>query len=60
MYEPEDEYMEEGDDSEEISYEIWQEACWTVISAYFEEKGKDNNWIIQNRFHRVNNLKKFR
>jgi len=31
--------MEEGDDSEEISYEIWQEACWTVISAYFEEKG---------------------
>ena len=49
MYEPEDEYMEEGDDSEEISYEIWQEACWTVISAYFEEKGKDNNWIIQNR-----------
>ena len=52
--------MEEGDDSEEISYEIWQEACWTVISAYFEEKGKDNNWIIQNRSHRVNNLKKFR
>ena len=60
MYEPEDEYMEEGDDSEEISYEIWQEACWTVISAYFEEKGEDNNWIIQNRSHRVNNLKKFR
>ena len=30
---------EEGDESEEISNEIWQEACWTVISAYFEEKG---------------------
>ena len=39
MYEPEEDYMEEGDDSEEISNEIWQEACWTVISAYFEEKG---------------------
>ena len=31
--------MDEGDESEEISSEIWQEACWTVISAYFEEKG---------------------
>lgn len=31
--------MDEGDDTEEISNEIWQEACWTVISAYFEEKG---------------------
>ena len=40
MYEPEEDYMEEGDESEEISNEIWQEACWTVISAYFEEKGK--------------------
>ena len=40
MYEPEDDYMEEGDESEEISNEIWQEACWTVISAYFEEKGE--------------------
>ena len=39
MYENEDEYLEEGDDSEEISNEIWQEACWIVISAYFEEKG---------------------
>ena len=40
MYEPEEDYMDEGDESEEISNEIWQEACWTVISAYFEEKGK--------------------
>ena len=35
--------MEEGDESEEISNEIWQEACWTVISAYFEEKGEEWN-----------------
>ena len=34
---------EEGDESEEISNEIWQEACWTVISAYFEEKGETRN-----------------
>ena len=43
MYEPEEDYMEEGDESEEISNEIWQEACWTVISAYFEEKGETRN-----------------
>ncbi|KAI0989118.1 hypothetical protein GJ496_000338 [Pomphorhynchus laevis] len=24
---------------EEISPELWQEACWIVISSYFEEKG---------------------
>jgi DNA-directed RNA polymerase II subunit RPB2 len=23
----------------EISSELWQEACWEVISAYFDEKG---------------------
>ena len=40
MYQEEEDYMEEGDESEEISNEIWQEACWTVISAYFEEKGE--------------------
>jgi hypothetical protein len=39
MYEQEDDYAEEGEDSEEISNEIWQEACWIVISAYFDEKG---------------------
>ncbi|KRY73812.1 DNA-directed RNA polymerase II subunit RPB2 [Trichinella pseudospiralis] len=27
------------DYSEEISSEMWQEACWVVISAYFDEKG---------------------
>ena len=41
MYQEEEDYMEEGDESEEISNEIWQEACWTVISAYFEEKGEE-------------------
>jgi len=29
----------EEDDAEEISSELWQEACCIVISAYFDEKG---------------------
>lgn len=37
MYEEEDQYDEE--DIEEISSELWQEACWIVINAYFDEKG---------------------
>ena len=45
MYEPEEDYMDEGDETEEISNEIWQEACWTVISAYFEEKGIYWSWL---------------
>lgn len=32
-----DNYEEEND--EEISHELWQEACWIVINAYFDEKG---------------------
>ena len=56
MYEQDEEYMDEGEDGDEISNEIWQEvglcvfiqqvffifvsqACWIVISSYFEEKG---------------------
>jgi len=39
MYDQEDDYAEEGEESEEISNDIWQEACWIVISAYFDEKG---------------------
>ena len=31
---------EEDNENEEIPNEIWQEACWIVISAYFEEKGR--------------------
>jgi len=34
----EDQEEEENDD-DEITPEIWQEGCWTVISSYFEEKG---------------------
>lgn len=26
-------------EDEEIGEELWQEACWIVISSYFEEKG---------------------
>ena len=29
----------EEEDQEEISDELWQEACWIVINAYFDEKG---------------------
>lgn len=27
------------EDGDEISPDIWQEACWLVISSYFDEKG---------------------
>lgn len=26
-------------DDDEITPDLWQEACWIVISSYFEEKG---------------------
>lgn len=29
----------EDEEAEEISSELWQEACWIVINAYFDEKG---------------------
>lgn len=44
MYDDEDEMVNDPmdgdyiDDSDEISAEAWQEACWVVISAYFDEK----------------------
>ena len=28
-----------ADEEEEITPDLWQEACWIVISSYFEEKG---------------------
>nr|XP_053656108.1 DNA-directed RNA polymerase II subunit RPB2-like [Cherax quadricarinatus] len=35
-----DEDLAYGDeDGDEISPDIWQEACWLVISSYFDEKG---------------------
>ena len=49
MYEQEEDYNEEAEDSEEISNDIWQEACWIVISAYFDEKGElwnDINFVV--------------
>lgn len=27
-------------EDEDISPDLWQEACWIVISAYFDEKGR--------------------
>lgn len=29
----------DDDDGEEITRDLWQEACWIVISSYFDEKG---------------------
>ena len=49
MYAEDDDYLDERvpqsdnygeQEDEEIPNEIWQEACWIVISAYFEEKGQ--------------------
>ena len=34
-----DHIMYEDDDGEELNNELWQEASWIVISAYFDEKG---------------------
>ena len=31
--------MYEDDDGDEITPDLWQEACWIVISSYFDEKG---------------------
>lgn len=30
---------EAEEDSDEITPDLWQEACWIVISSYFDEKG---------------------
>lgn len=37
MYEEEE--VIDDEESVEISSELWQEACWIVISSYFDEKG---------------------
>ena len=34
-----DDQYEDQEEDDEITPELWQEACWTVISSYFEEKG---------------------
>lgn len=38
MYEPDD-YQDAEDEGNEITPDLWQEACWIVISSYFDEKG---------------------
>lgn len=38
MYDQDDEQYAD-DDREEITIDLWQEACWIVISSYFDEKG---------------------
>lgn len=30
---------EQEGDNDEITTDLWQEACWVVISSYFDEKG---------------------
>jgi DNA-directed RNA polymerase II subunit RPB2 len=37
MFEEEDQFGDE--ESGEITSDLWQEACWIVISSYFDEKG---------------------
>ena len=37
MFEEDDQLDDE--DTLEITSELWQEACWIVISSYFDEKG---------------------
>lgn len=37
MYEDDDQYGD--DETGEITPDLWQEACWIVISSYFDEKG---------------------
>jgi DNA-directed RNA polymerase II subunit RPB2 len=32
-------YLELDDDEGEVTPDLWQEACWIVISSYFDEKG---------------------
>ncbi|XP_041368357.1 DNA-directed RNA polymerase II subunit RPB2 [Gigantopelta aegis] len=39
MYAPDEENLEQDDEGEELTSDLWQEACWIVISSYFDEKG---------------------
>ncbi len=56
MYEPDDDaYGHEEDEREEIQNEMWQEACWIVISAYFDEKGEPEYSRIRLRNLRAKN-----
>ena len=39
MYGNEDDDHDNEDEANEITPDLWQEACWIVISSYFDEKG---------------------
>ncbi|GAB1607680.1 DNA-directed RNA polymerase II subunit RPB2 [Argonauta hians] len=39
MYGQDEDPVLEEEDGEEITPDLWQEACWIVISSYFDEKG---------------------
>ncbi|KAL3864871.1 hypothetical protein ACJMK2_006521 [Sinanodonta woodiana] len=39
MYAPDEEMFEGEEDGDELTADLWQEACWIVISSYFDEKG---------------------
>lgn len=38
MYDDNEEMYDDPDNTE-ITPDLWQEACWIVISSYFDEKG---------------------
>ncbi|MBN3273799.1 RPB2 polymerase, partial [Polyodon spathula] len=38
-YEEKKEDIQYDEDEDEITPDLWQEACWIVISSYFDEKG---------------------
>ncbi|XP_076466253.1 DNA-directed RNA polymerase II subunit RPB2 [Babylonia areolata] len=39
MYNQEEEMFDADDGNDDVTTELWQEACWIVISSYFDEKG---------------------
>lgn len=39
MYDQDNEDYYDQDEDAEITPDLWQEACWIVISSYFDEKG---------------------
>ena len=43
-----DAYDEEDEENEatEVIADMWQEACWIVISSYFDEKGEYDEYIV--------------
>ena len=56
MYEPEDDYMQEDEETEEIPSEMWQESAWITISAFFEEKGRPPIFYFHFEIHIRNTI----